>query len=273
MFRRKAAQRGAPEAKFAQYPHPPPGGFFWDLVACRYGGHDKGYNTHKMAHQAQSSASNLWAHARFGLFWHRFVFQRFFRKIGAAPSLDVGVQPGLRRLDAMTVGQRLEQVRASMGLTQAEIAAQSGVPLRTYSSYATGKRQPSNDLLEWIARRGYSINWLLTGSGAMQTGESIIDPTCGSGAFLLNAFAVLDAELNGRINEVVTTVYAECGAKIGPRDMGRVTAEIYNEIAAAGLESWEEKMGALRLAAGQLRRRLLAAPSPNPTSDEGKRLA
>lgn len=173
----------------------------------------------------------------------------------------------------MSVAERIKQVRTHLGLTQTEMAAKMSVTLRPYQLYEAGERPPKAESLEALIRLGINVNWLLSGEGEMLLGTTILDPACGSGGFLVHALAALDAELNGRINEAVTTVYAECGAKISPRDMGRVTAEIYNEIAAAGLESWEEKMGALRLAAGQLRRRLLSDPSQNHASDEGKRLA
>ncbi|MDA8230384.1 MAG: hypothetical protein M0006_03505 [Magnetospirillum sp.] len=79
----------------------------------------------------------------------------------------------------------------------------------------------------------------------------------------------VDGELNARIVEAVAATYKDVGGAISPRDLGRVAAEIYNDVVAAGLETWDEKMVALRVAIGQLRRRLLTAPAPG----EDKRLA
>lgn len=102
---------------------------------------------------------------------------------------------------------------------------------------------------------------------------STVDPTCGSGGFLVQAFATLDAELNARVVEAVSAAYADTGAKISPRDLGRVSAEIYNDITAAGLDEWDDKMVALRVTIGALRRRLTTPAEPNPGSAQGKRLA
>jgi len=119
-----------------------------------------------------------------------------------------------------------------------------------------GDAEPKTSRLVAIAdAAGVTVEWLATGRGPQPQPQAARSSS-------------IDAELNARIVEAVAAIYKECGAAISHRDLGRVTAGIYNEIIQAGLESAEERTGALRLAAGQLRRRLL---TPGPA--ETKRLA
>lgn len=51
----------------------------------------------------------------------------------------------------MNIGQRIEAARRSVGTTQAELAATSGIPHSTISKVENGKLEPKLDLLEQIA--------------------------------------------------------------------------------------------------------------------------
>jgi len=147
---------------------------------------------------------------------------------------------------------RLRQCAELAGSGDA-LSQKTAIPRRTLETYLTGESEPkASRLVAIAAAAGVSVDWLATGRGERGLG----------------AVPALDAEFNARIVESVVTVYKECGAAISPRDLGRVVAEIHNEIALAGLQSFEEKTGALSLASGQLRRRLLGAGTV-----ETKRLA
>lgn len=161
----------------------------------------------------------------------------------------------------MTIGQRLEQVRASLGLTQAEMCVKMGLPLRTYTRYALGQRPPSAEALAALVRMGININWLLTGDGAMRLSGGPIEPACPP---------PIDEALGAAVFEGVMSVYLACGARMTGH-AGRVVARIYTEIVEAGLGTWEEKMAALQFALVQVRRRLHA--SNHDDGDHGKQSA
>jgi transcriptional regulator with XRE-family HTH domain len=159
----------------------------------------------------------------------------------------------------MTVGERLEQIRASFGLTQADFAAQCGVPLRTYSNYATDKRPPSHEVLQALAGKGINLNWLLTGEGEMLAiaGEQT---NVGAGAPVER-----DQDLYGRVLEAISAVYKEMNWGISLRQLGAEAAQIADDIAAEGLAP-DEKPPAVKAAAAMLRRQLRAAAA-DPTAE------
>lgn len=162
---------------------------------------------------------------------------------------------------AHQVGCRLNTV---IGLFKSKKEAADTLEISTdqLARYIKGQVSPPlSVLIRLSAAKGISLDWLASGQGEM----------FGSVPLVTTALTAIDQELNARVVEAVSTVYKECGGRISPRDLGRVSAEIYNDIAQAGLSSWDEKMGALGLAAAQLRRRLLAPPEP--ASTQGKHSA
>lgn len=146
----------------------------------------------------------------------------------------------------MTVAGRLSAARADLRLTQAEIAARSGVSLRAYNSYENGKRFPAEELLSWLAQQGYNVNWLLTGQGSMRGEDTVPQPQ-----------AKTDPETLGRLWEGVTAVYREENQRIAPKDQARVVAELYDQLIVITDEA--ERRGALRFALDRLRRDLREA--------------
>ena len=65
-----------------------------------------------------------------------------------------------------SIGGRLAEVRAQLGLSQGQMAGKAGVPLETYKKYETDKRTPGADVLPGLARAAQvSIDWLSTGEG------------------------------------------------------------------------------------------------------------
>ncbi|OIQ87037.1 helix-turn-helix protein [mine drainage metagenome] len=142
----------------------------------------------------------------------------------------------------MTKNHRLEEIRANMGLTQSEMCARMGIPLRTYTRYASGERPPSVEALEALARMDIDLHWLITGQGNMYRTAAPAHPP-----------SSLDEDLMGQIAEAVAQPQAF--GVLPPREQGRLIARLYNEIALAGLRSREEVTGAVRLAAVQFRHR------------------
>lgn len=67
----------------------------------------------------------------------------------------------------MTISDRLKAARAAIGLTQKEVAAQSGVSARGYQGYEDGRSVPGGEAIAGLVRLGINANWLLTGDGPM----------------------------------------------------------------------------------------------------------
>jgi transcriptional regulator with XRE-family HTH domain len=163
----------------------------------------------------------------------------------------------------MSVGRRLEEIRSGLRLTQAEMAAQMGLPLRTYTRYATGERAPSSEALQALVRMGINLNWLIEGIGRMRIGDAMPAPT--------NSTAERDADLYGRVLEAISAVYKEVGWVKTLHQLGAEAAQIADDLAADGLLP-EDKPGAVKGAATQLRRHLRQAISdPNAPASTKER--
>lgn len=67
----------------------------------------------------------------------------------------------------MTIEERLKAARAALGLSQKDIAAQSGVSARGYQGYEDGRSVPGGEAIAGLVRLGINANWLLIGEGPM----------------------------------------------------------------------------------------------------------
>lgn len=67
----------------------------------------------------------------------------------------------------MNFQARLKAARASLELTQAQMAAQSGVSVRSYQGYEDGRSLPCAEAIQGFVVLGINANWLLTGEGPM----------------------------------------------------------------------------------------------------------
>lgn len=66
------------------------------------------------------------------------------------------------------VSLRLKEFRLGIGLSQADMATNAGMPLPSYKDYEGGKRMPGGDALFLFFQVGININWLLSGIGEAQ---------------------------------------------------------------------------------------------------------
>ena len=64
------------------------------------------------------------------------------------------------------ISQRLKEIRAVLGLSQAKIASACGIPQTTYSKYELGAAIPDK-VLGALHKLGINIIWLITGEGSM----------------------------------------------------------------------------------------------------------
>jgi len=73
-----------------------------------------------------------------------------------------------------TLGQRLTQARAALNISQSEMARRLTVSPSYISELTRGKKKPGSEFLFLLRTRfGISIDWLLTGEGAMTGGSGI----------------------------------------------------------------------------------------------------
>jgi transcriptional regulator with XRE-family HTH domain len=134
------------------------------------------------------------------------------------------------------IAERLVEVRHLLAMGQEEFAALMGATYRSYQRYEQGYFAPKMAHLVKLHDLGISIDWLLTGQGAMRAGAE---------AGRLS----VDADLLGRLIDGVVEIWqAEGPAAELP---GPIVARLYERLAPIADEG--ERRGALRYALDQLR--------------------
>ena len=143
------------------------------------------------------------------------------------------------------VCERLKTYRESLKLDQKAFAKRAGTAFRTYQDYEHGKSPPKMAFFQRLATLGADVTWLLTGVASTV-------PT--------NPWAKFtpDAELMGRITDVIAKTHESLGIPLSMVDLGRLSAEKYNEIAAA-TDDVDERRTMVKLIGSQLRNELLTA--------------
>ncbi|MBS7538364.1 helix-turn-helix domain-containing protein, partial [Ancylobacter lacus] len=63
----------------------------------------------------------------------------------------------------MTIGDRLEEWRIELNVTKKDLAAQLGIPLRSFARYASGQRSFAAEHFQRMAEMGCDVSWLITG--------------------------------------------------------------------------------------------------------------
>lgn len=72
----------------------------------------------------------------------------------------------------MGIGSRIREAVEQLGLTLKQAADKTGLPYSSLQNWAGGHREPRPEALITIGSRlGISIDWLLTGQGAMARGD------------------------------------------------------------------------------------------------------
>ena len=69
--------------------------------------------------------------------------------------------------NAENLAHRLRRAREHLGLTQADAAYKTGIPLVSYKKYESSKATPGGDALTTLGRMEINLHWLLTGEGPM----------------------------------------------------------------------------------------------------------
>ncbi|MCF4167667.1 helix-turn-helix domain-containing protein [Zavarzinia compransoris] len=143
------------------------------------------------------------------------------------------------------LGSRIKAVIDQLG-GSTKAASLVGVTYEQVSKWRDGKARAPFSALAALARAaGRSLDWLAYGDGATP-------------ARPIPAASVLDAELMGRVYEVIVRTHEAEGAPLAAIDAGRLAAEYYEQVVASvdGPDEWQP---ALKMLAAQLRKAIRRA--------------
>lgn len=132
----------------------------------------------------------------------------------------------------------------------------TGKSRKQLSRYIAGHEPPWSVMVALSNATGMPLDWMARGGGEPARAHVWPPPT-------------VDAELLGRVTDVISKTYKSVGAIIQPVELGRLSAKKYQEIVDASFDpdEWESM---LKLLATQIKRELTAAAAEPGT---GKRLA
>lgn len=153
------------------------------------------------------------------------------------------------------IAARLKLVRESLGLSQKGLSKKLGVGAGTWQNLEAGGNVPSGETLLRIVELGFSPTWVLTGHGPPRLPDHIESDGTATTASKRPA-STIDGELLGRIVDAVGRLYGDLGMSIPRVDLGKLSAEKYDEIVAAS-DDPAEYPTMLKLAIAQLRKELL----------------
>lgn len=151
--------------------------------------------------------------------------------------------------EAHSLADRIRQCANAVGSGD-ELSRQTGIPRRTLENYVSGKTEPSASKLAAIAEAAdVSLNWLVAGKGEMRPADPSAAPM---------SAGLLDRELLGRVTDAIAKLYKAEGVHLPDVDLGRVSADKYQEIIESGVLP-EDYPAALAMAAANLRKQLRTA--------------
>lgn len=153
------------------------------------------------------------------------------------------------------IGERLRLIRVELGHTQKSMSDVLGLGIRTWQTYELGNSLPKAETLNQLSELGYSIDWVLTGRGAMHPRGMAEEPAAYS-------HPPIDRELMGRVTDAIVRLYRSEKVPLSPVDQGRLAAELYCEVGLVADPA--ERAGALSYLIEVKRRELRAASQSRP---------
>jgi transcriptional regulator with XRE-family HTH domain len=121
---------------------------------------------------------------------------------------------------------RFGEIRDFYGISQADMAEKAGVSRDTWRRYERGDI-PTGDTLLRLSALGFSVDWLITGEGAMRSGDEA-EP-----APVPQPKAVTtDHRLIGRLTEKIMLIYKEMGIGIALHQAAERAAQEHDRIVA-----------------------------------------
>ena len=71
----------------------------------------------------------------------------------------------------MSLSDRLKKIRAQLDLSQSGISKELGCSFPAWQGYESGKNVPGGKVLKQLAKKGFNVNWILTGEGPVKLSE------------------------------------------------------------------------------------------------------
>lgn len=161
------------------------------------------------------------------------------------------------------ISARLKEVRSVLNLSQEAMALKIGLSKSAVKRLETGGNVPSGESLLKYAAVGINPGWLLYGLGPMRMdGPSEAVPPDEDAP--TPPPAITAPELLALVTDAIQRSYKDAGASLSALDLGRLSAEKYNEI----IQEIPEPEGwpvAVRMMAVQLRKDI-ASTAANPSA-------
>ena len=132
----------------------------------------------------------------------------------------------------------------------------------TFQNWVEGKSDPSFEgLSKFAAASGVSLDWLATGEESSTAALPVAAPA-----------DQVDQALMGRCADAFGKLYKELGIALSLTDLGRLAAEAYNDMAAAGAGDMDipTQLAVIKGLVAKHRRELLSEAAANAS---GKRSA
>lgn len=146
------------------------------------------------------------------------------------------------------IGGRLRIIREELGKTQTGMSELLGLGVRTWQTYELGNSLPKAETLKVLYDLGYSIDWILSGSGPMRAHAFRLTAASGKSRSFFNPGSF------GEVLESLSRLYREENVRVSTVDLGDVARELFADL--ANVVDKAEWRGALRYAINLKRRTL-----------------
>lgn len=128
------------------------------------------------------------------------------------------------------ISARLKEVRAVLKLSQVEMAQKIGLSKSALKRLETGGNVPSGESLLKYASVGINPGWLLYGLGPMRMDDRSEAGALAERDELRCSPPITAPELLALVTDAIQRTYKDAGASLPALDLGRLSAEKYNEI-------------------------------------------
>lgn len=180
------------------------------------------------------------------------------------------------------LGERAQAIRKHLKLSQRGMAEGLKISVGGWQRIENGTNVPSGQTLAKLNELGFSADWMLTGRGAMRfDDDGVLEAGQELGvkfepyADRIDTFrndtsettSSTDRELFGRVVDAIQRLYKDERVGLSGVDLGRISAEKYDEIVAA-TDDPDERMAMVKLMTVQLRNELRARAADPTTSSK-----
>lgn len=160
-------------------------------------------------------------------------------------------------IEIKTLADRIRECAEHVGSGN-ELSRLTGIPRGTLERYMTGREPRAAQLLAIARSANVSLDWLITGEGGRRPW---VDAAIAS-----TYDRRLDRELFARVTDAIAKLYKTEGVHLPDVDLGRLSADKYQEIIDSGVLP-EDYPAALAMAVANLRKQLRTAAA-NPASSK-----